>query len=86
MLFRVDDVSHGCRSFHHAGVLLPTLEACYNQLLAAAGCGPFPAAREALLTVCCQCIRGVLTCDGYAGRAGSGMGSATERVSKRVLF
>ncbi|WIA20394.1 hypothetical protein OEZ85_004815 [Tetradesmus obliquus] len=70
-------------SFHAAGVLLPTLEACYSLLLAAAaaGGGPFPAAREALLSAACGCVRGVLGCDGYAGRAGSGMGSAAERAA-----
>lgn len=74
---------HCCRrSFHAAGVLLPTLDACYSLLLAAAaGGGPFPPAREALLSAACGCVRGVLGCDGYAGRAGSGMGSAAERVS-----
>ncbi|WIA40697.1 hypothetical protein OEZ86_004393 [Tetradesmus obliquus] len=70
-------------SFHAAGVLLPTLEACYSLLLAAAaaGGGPFPPAREALLSAACGCVRGVLGCDGYAGRAGSGMGSAAERAA-----
>jgi hypothetical protein len=67
-------------------MLLPILEACYTQLLAAAGAGPYPPAREALLTACCQCIRGVLTCAGYAGRAGSGMGSAAERVNVECMY
>lgn len=70
-----------CRSFHHAGVLLPTLEACYTQLAASAGQGPFPPARETLLMACCRCMLGVLQCDGYNGRVGGGMGSTAERVS-----
>eukprot|EP00775_Hariotina_reticulata_P003498 gene3498-3767_t len=64
------------KSFHHAGVLLPTLDLCYNHLLAAAGGAPYPAAREALLMACSQFILGVLRCEGYAGRASSGAGAA----------
>lgn len=64
-----------CRSFHHARVLVPTLEACCNQLSAAAGQGPFSAAREALLMACCQTVLEVMSCSSYKGRIG---GSASE--------
>lgn len=68
------------RSFHHAGVLIPTLDACCNQLLAAAGQGPFSAAREALLMTCCRTLLEVMSCSSYKGRVGGGGGEGKVRV------
>eukprot|EP00879_Flechtneria_rotunda_P025885 GHRR01027540.1.p1 GENE.GHRR01027540.1~~GHRR01027540.1.p1 ORF type:complete len:987 (+),score=414.93 GHRR01027540.1:174-3134(+) len=69
-------------SFHHAGVLLSLLEACYTQLLAAAGQGPWSPAREALLLTCCQAVLAVLRCDSYAGRLSSNTaGAHTQQAS-----
>jgi len=64
-------------------VLLPSLDFCYGQLLAAAGVAPYPAAREALLISCSQFILGVLRCDAYAGRASSGAGGASSQDQVR---
>lgn len=65
------EVSLSRRSFHHAGVLIPTLETCCSQLVAAAGQGPFSAAREALLMTCCQTVLDVMSCSSYKGRVGA---------------
>jgi hypothetical protein len=57
-----------CRSFHHAGMLMPTLEACCGQLLAAAGAAPFNPAREALLMTCCKTVLEVMASRSYSGK------------------
>lgn len=72
------EVCLSCRSFHHAGVLIPTLETCCSQLVAAAGLGPFSAAREALLMTCCQTVLDVMSCSSYQGRVGAS--GSEERV------
>jgi hypothetical protein len=66
------------RSFHHAGVLIPTLETCCSQLLAAAGQGPFSPSREALLMTCCRTVLEVMSCGSYMGKGASS--GSEERV------
>lgn len=57
------------RSYHHAGLLLPSLELCYSQLLSSAP--EIKRSREPFLIQCMLFVLGVMRCDGYKGRTGS---------------
>ena len=82
-----------CRSYKHAGVLLHSLELCYNQLVSyipdtSSSSSGSSSSREDLLVQCGMLMLGVMQCPGYQGKTGSMLTTSKdkERVRTDVLY